>query len=175
MRDVISPFLTAIGILCIYLFACGITVSEGGDFHLLADRASAPFHALTPFSTAMLGTAILALTLALVLPRDFAAPGSRWSWGRVLQVALILDVALVAAVLTLLILPETGRFPRFSPSAAAVGALYLAAILEAALGTCLVIALFFFEKSRRLFTTTVVAHAAEIGLLGWIFFLGSRA
>jgi hypothetical protein len=47
-------------------------------------------------------------------------------------------------------------------------------MLEAAVGTVIVLVLCFFEKSRVLFASTVLVHVAEIGLLGWVFFLGTR-
>ena len=174
MRDILTPCLTATAILCVYLFACGIAVSDGEGLDVVTDRAAAPFREMTPLSAAVLGTAIIALTLALVLPRDFSTPRSRDAWARILQLALLLDIALVGGVIFLLMLPQLGWYPSFAPSPPALGALYLAGMLEAAVGTVIVLVLCFFEKSRLIFASTVLVHVAELGLLGWIFFLGTR-
>ena len=174
MRDILTPCLTAIAILCVYLFACGIVV-DGEGLEAVPDRAAAPFRDMTPLSAGVLGTAIIALTLALVVPGEFSTPRSRDAWARILQVALLLDIALVGGVLVLLMLPQLGWYPSFAPSAPALGALYLAGMLEAAVGTVLILVLCFFDKSRLIFASTVLVHVAELGLLGWIFFLGTRA
>lgn len=177
MRSFISFLLTVLGAACLYLFAVAPRPGDGGPEALL-ERASKPFQAWTPFTGGCLAAAAAALVIAQGLRRGpfRLEPHSRGKavWGRAFQCALLCDVALVAVIIFLLLLPATGWLKSFQPAPAALGALFLAGLLEAAVGTVLVIGLFFLEKKKLLFVSTVLAHVVELGLLGLIFSLGSR-
>jgi hypothetical protein len=177
IRAIICPLLTVLAVVCIYLFATGAEVPpEGAPLSTLIGNALRPFQQLTLFSAILLGTATVALFLALVLSRTSGLDyRSEQSWGRVLQLALVADVTLVGAVIVLLFLPAFGWPQDFTLSVTTAGALFMAGLLEAALGSCIVLALLAVPKSRPVFVSSVLVHLAEIGLLGAVFYLGTRA
>ena len=177
IRAIVCPFLTLLAVVCIYLFATGAEVPQGGEpLPTLVGYALRPFRQLNLVSLILLATATVALFLALVLSRTSGLDYRKErSWGRVLQLALVADVTLVAAVIALLLLPSFGWPPDFSLSASATGALFMAGLLEAALGSCIVLALLAVPKSKAVFFSSVLVHVAEIGLLGAVFYLGTRA
>jgi hypothetical protein len=166
-----------LAIVCIYLFATGAEVpAEGAALSTLVGYALRPFRQLTLLSAIFLGTATVALFLALVLSRTSGLEFRKeQSWGRILQLALVADVTLVGAVIAILFLPALGWPADFTLSASTAGALFMAGLLEAALGSCIILALLAVPKSRPVFFSSVLVHAAEIGLLGTIFYLGAGA
>jgi hypothetical protein len=177
MRSYVFLLVAAAGIVCLYLFATGAGTEAPGSQALSLERALAPFEHMTPASRLLLGGAGVAFLLALALGSSssrgsFLRPPSV-AWGEAVQAAFLFDVVIVGAVLLFFFLAALGVYPREEPSFSVMGALYVVGVLEAALGTLLAITLFFLRKPIFLFTSTVVAHVAEVGLLSVLFFLGS--
>jgi hypothetical protein len=177
IRAFVCPLLTLFAVVCIYLFATGAEVPQDGEpLRTLLGFALRPFRALNMFSVVLLGSATVALFLSLVLSRTSGLDYHKErSWGRILQLALVADVTLVAAVILILFLPTLGWPADFALSTSTMGALYVAGILEAALGSSIILALLAVPKSRGVYLSSVVVHVVEIGLLGAIFYLGTRA
>ena len=178
MRRFASPFFAAIGVVCVYLFATGVILERPSVRWDLLDRALAPFRSLTLTSGIVLATAAVAFILAFSLRTRVSWESGQVqeiSWSRVFQVAFLSEVVLVAAILLLLFLAGSGCLPGTQPAVHTLGALYVVAIAEAALGTLLAVGLLFVRRSTFLYLSTVAIHAVELCLIGVVFFLGYSA
>jgi hypothetical protein len=174
----IAKLFVTCGVVCIYLFATGATVGEGLKGVSFVERALAPFRQMTLVSGMLLSTSVVAFFLAVAFRQKEHGPArdrDGVSWDTLLQIAFTTNVALVAAVLLLLFVSVTGYLPGPPPGPATTGALFLIAVAEAILGTMLGIALLFMRRSSIHYVSSVLIHAAEVGILAVVFFLGSSA
>jgi hypothetical protein len=178
MRVLLSTFFFVVAIACCYLFATGAKNPpwewSQADF---LERVLAPFQVFSLFSGLLVLTAVIAFLLSLLCfeckGKNIANPSSRRSWGVALEIAFLLNVFLVAAVLGLLWLLVKPDSPGTPAAMETMGSLFAAVLLEVVLGTILAVVLFFLGKFRALYYSTLTAHIAELIVLGTIFLSGS--
>lgn len=196
MRVILSTISTCVGLAAVHLFASG---ALSGLTWSRASLTRALEHALRPFVTADLvstilvtaGMAAFAIGL-LVAPRagvwvavsrgkgedpppleSYVFRYSREvSREKVLEIAFAFNVVVVGALLALL---GTSVF-RPGPSDL-VGALYLAGVLEALLGSCIMVYLIARKRtgkkrSRPLFAASAGANIVEVIVLTGVYFSG---
>ncbi len=176
MRPTSSGIFTVLGVLLTYLFAAGAFVSTGlHDENVLA-RAIQPFRELD--SKSVLCLVALAFTFAFAFFFSFSASrGSDPMVGtrRVMEFAFVLNAALVALLLALLLSYGVGWIREDALTAQTVGALAAVSLLEIGFGLGLTVLLFFVVKrqsSNRFVFSILAVQLAEFGLLGTVFLLG---
>jgi hypothetical protein len=165
------------GVVCVYLFATGVTVEQDLTHSGLAERIMAPFRDFSASSAVLLVTAVVAFFLALAfrIRSGVYSNQNETTWGRVLQAAFSSAVAIVAAVILVLFLSATGWLPGMSSGNTALGALFFIGILETALATVLAVTLLFCKKSAVHYVSTLVIHVIELVILSLVFWSGYSA
>lgn len=174
MRKV-SFIVNLIGLLVIYLFACGalnVPLSSAEYWKDFLDRARKPFLELGAVSAALFVGATFLVVVASALAigqrrRDPSAP-PRLSWPSVLLAALWVNVLAITSIVVFLLV---GAGSARSPSS--VGALYASAVLEACVGAGLASALLFMRRPRSTFLPPLSLLMIGATALSAVLWLGS--
>jgi len=180
MRSTFSTVLFCVAAVSIYLFATGATYPpwRWGETEFL-ERILAPFQVFSFFSGALVLTGVAAFLLSLICfeceDKYVSDATAKRSWSTAGEVAFVLNVGLVGALLGILWF----RMPAANAMGSAsdgqeFGMLFGTGLLEAVLGTVLAVVLFFLAKRRALYFSLLVAHVAEVITLGTIFFFGTN-
>ena len=195
MRLILSLFFTLIGVTVVYLFATGALaafVSEGGGVALLAERVLQPFANARPVVAIVLAVGLALLSVGiLVAPRDdvwiaFTEERTVTVQQKVSQYTsdrsreTIFEIALLLNGLVVLALLGFMAVSAWQPEMTAVtGALYCVGLLEALLGTVLLVYLIMRRKraARKGFRPLLAASAGlnflEIFFMFAIFACGT--
>ena len=183
MRWLMSGILFGLGAVLLHPFSGGafIGTAHASPARTPWESALDPFWKLTPLGGAVLFAGVGCVVLAVAVlfgsrgasgrqppagheRRKDAAPGA---WGRLLQVAFLLNV-LLAAVLILAVSIASRR----SAPDGTVGHIFLLACLVAGLGSILALTLILVRKRRLVFAATLALHLVEAGSLTAVYLKG---
>jgi hypothetical protein len=140
-------------------------VSSGASF---LERLGTPFLEITPLAAGVLAAAAISFSVAILAAPTPDQVGPSISWSQLIQVAFVVNTAVVAGIAAALFLGHT--FPR-QPHA--VGVLFLTGVFEAALGLVLAATHFFLKRPRLVFLPTLGVHLLSMAALGAAYLLGS--
>ena len=172
MRWLLSGVLFLVGAVILYPFAAGSYTPPG-----LTATAEPWSSALDPLwsldwvaaSALFIGTSCTIFGAGLLFWSKEEQRSIRhcWSWASILQAGLVLNV-LLGAMLCLAV----SLAVRSTADIATVGHLYLLCALVVSIGSYLAFALFFLEKPKLLYRTTLTLHAVEATAVVAVFVTG---
>jgi len=134
----------------------------------LKDRLLSPLLEISPLAAAVLAASAISFGVGLLAAPSLDQVGPGVSWSQLIQVAFIVNTAVVAGIATVLFLGHT--YPR---APYAVGVLFLTGLGEAALGILLAAAHFFLKRPRLVFLPTLGVQLLSMAALGAAYLLGS--
>ena len=165
-------FLNGLTVLALYVLASGAlnmdpaSNAHGGSF---LERIERPFIDLTPLGAGVLaGAAICFAVGSLAVPSSVERGSPSLSWSKLLQVAFVVNAAVVAGIAVALFLGHS--YPREPQT---VGVLFVTGVCEAALGAVLAVTHLFLKRPRPVFLPALGVHLLSTAALGAAYLLGS--
>lgn len=174
MRVLLIGFFTVLGVFLTYLFMVSAAGRVPGDASLSV-KLAAPFQEVDSMSLLCIEAGFASYLLAAffrfsVSPRPAGSP--LLIRNRVLEVAFVVNVILVGAILAAFVAYPCGWVVNDDMTRITLGALLGIALLEVFVGIVLAVVLALRSRSRKLYYSVLSAHLAEVSLLGALLFVG---
>jgi hypothetical protein len=160
--------LNGFALLAVYVVASAALNEAPEGMSSFLERLGTPFLEITPLGAGILAAATFAFAVSILAAPSLDLVGPSISWTQLIQVAFVVNTAVLAGIAAALFLGHT--FPR-QPHA--VGVLFLIGICEAALGMVLAATHFFIKRPRIVFLPTLGVHLLSLAALGAAYVLGS--
>ena len=173
MRVLLSIFFTVLGVFLTYLFLVSAAGRVPSDAALTVKLAT-PFKEFDSMALLCLESAFASYLMAAFF--KLSAKTCRGNpldiRNRVLEVAFMINVLLVAGILAVFAAYALGWVLIDDMTTVTLGALFCVALLEALVGIALAVLLARRSRSRKLYFSILSAHLVEVSLLGAILFVG---